>query len=47
MVIVPEGVPIHPYIVRGTGLLGSPSRVQAKESYPSTFWVVSYRARLV
>jgi hypothetical protein len=47
MMIVPEGVPVRPYIVWGIGLHGSPSRVQAQESYLSISWVVSYYVRLV
>jgi hypothetical protein len=37
-----EGVPAYPYIVWGIGLHGSPSRIQAQESYASTFRVVSF-----
>jgi hypothetical protein len=47
MMVVPKGVPVHPYIVWGTGLHGCPSRIQALESYPSTSRVVSYRVQLV
>jgi hypothetical protein len=47
MIILPQGVPVRPYIVRGIGLHGNASRVQAQESYPSTIRVVSYRVRLV
>jgi hypothetical protein len=35
--ISPGGGPVHPYIVWGTGLHGSPSRIHALGSYPVWF----------
>jgi hypothetical protein len=42
-----KGVPVRLYIVWGTRLHGSSSRIQAQKSYPSTFRVVFYHLRLV